>query len=232
MPSPQPVEGRCGAPCHGKRGFCLQKPLKGATRCKMHGGKNQLKGNPSRRKHGNKSPYIRGIEQATQEEIDRAVTDPNLLDVRRSVALSEVALGDSMLFPDEAMLLELGRRKWFDTLSLEQIQKLSAAHGKEYWVNVPEVYMELARRSYMKASLGMIERHGRTQVAALRQIEVGRLMREATIPMFTEMGLRLGRLIDHYVPEEKRKPFIAAFRNECRAVIADLQDLREAKANK
>lgn len=37
MPSPEPLDERCGARCRDG-GFCTQWPVQGSSRCKMHGG--------------------------------------------------------------------------------------------------------------------------------------------------------------------------------------------------
>tara|TARA_R110000824_G_scaffold54028_3_gene149086 strand:- start:6897 stop:7433 length:537 start_codon:yes stop_codon:yes gene_type:complete len=178
---------------------------------------------------------MRGIQAETQAEIDRAIKDPSLLDVRRSVALSAVVLGEANVFPSDETLHHLGKVQWMRGLGVKVIERLLDNEGPEYFddpENIPEVYVELARRAYMQRSQAMVEKHGKTQMAALKQIEVGRLMREQTIPLFVEMGLRLGRLIDYYVAEKDRKAFMTGFRNDCRAVVADLGTLKDVKANK
>jgi hypothetical protein len=228
MPNAEPVEGRCNATLTRKKGFCANYPLKGVTRCVRHGGKQQRDGRPDSRTHGrHRKMHIRGATEKMQDEIDAAVRDPNLLDVRRTVALSELALGDSMLFPNDELLLEMAKSLWWGSLGTKAVELMMV--NQDDLDTPPDYYIDLARRSYMKETLRLVERHGRTQVAALRQIELGRLMRQAVVPMFTEMGLRLGKLIDRYVPEDKREDFRSALRVEFRATLHELDQLRDRK---
>lgn len=38
MPTPEPVEGRCGARLRQNRGYCNRAPINGTKRCRLHGG--------------------------------------------------------------------------------------------------------------------------------------------------------------------------------------------------
>lgn len=72
MPSSEPLEDRCGAQCRDG-GYCTQHPVRGSTRCKMHGGltpskeENPRVGAPEK----NHNSVKHGLYMATDTYIDK-----------------------------------------------------------------------------------------------------------------------------------------------------------------
>lgn len=192
----------------------------------MHGGTRE--GDPSNSLvHGRYSKHFRRISAEAQEEIDKALQDPDLLDVRQPIAVGRVLLNEAQLIPSEGMAEREARRQIarslagmnFEGLSSEAIDALFEATQDD---------IEIARLALIDRSHHLVERHHKRQVDALRQIEVGRLMRDSLLPMFAEMGLRLGRLCEEYIDDPvKREKFRAAFRAEAKQVVVHVAGLRE-----
>jgi hypothetical protein len=84
--TPTPVEGRCAHPLSNGN-YCAKYPLAGVRNCKAHGGKLQQQSY----KHGayaaHRPPHI-------ERRIDEALKDPQLLDMRRQVAIMSVLLDE------------------------------------------------------------------------------------------------------------------------------------------
>lgn len=223
MASPAPLENRCGAKLKTIDGFCTRRPMKEATRCRLHGGKNQTE-RPKNIVHGRSAGrrYARVSEEA-QQAIDDAMQDPDLLDVRQGVAVMRVVLNDQPLLPSDDDIKEIARAQ-----NMRQLQGITIESREvlEDLCEPTEAQMTLARLRYGEESTRIVERFSRRQVDAMKQVEAGRLLRESVVPMFNEMGIRLGRLVDQYVPEEYRGRFRDGFRQECRQVLADLMSLR------
>lgn len=227
MGSKKPRKGRCG----GKNNdgtYCERHPMKGATRCQRHGGvQQQPETQPHNIKTGRQSVGTRfaRVTEAAQRAIDEAMQDPNLLDVRQGVALMRVMLNEAPLVPDDEVIEAMARR-----------QKERALQG--ITIDDPEVLeqltaptpadLQLARIAFADKALPLADRFTRRTVDAMRQIEVGRLLHDSVVPMFNEMGLRLSRLVEQYVPEKDRKAFRESFRQECHQVVANLYAMRSS----
>lgn len=87
----QPVSGRCGYPLSNGR-FCANWPLKkkghNITGCRLHHGKMQQ----SVRTHG---LYSKHQPKHIADQIERALEDPRLLDMRQQVAMISVLLAEA-----------------------------------------------------------------------------------------------------------------------------------------
>ena len=221
MASKAPIEGRCGSPLARRPGwFCEAKPLKGKTRCKHHGGKQQGE-RPHNMTHGRRSSgsrYAR-VSEAAQRAIDEAMQDPHLLDARHPVAVARVVLNDVPIVPDDDVVTEMARARNIRMLSGIEVKDSEVL---EELVTPTRAQLDLARMAFGEKAMALIDKFGRRQTDSLKQIEVGRMMRDTVVPMFQEMGLRIGRLIGQYVPEEHQAAFRESFRQECRHVLAEL----------
>jgi hypothetical protein len=89
-----PQEGRCSARLRGERKgkFCSSIPVKGRNRCKMHGGMSPPAG-PGHHsfKHGRDSKWTKALGQYGKLYKD-AVDSDELLDLRRQLAVMDVAI--------------------------------------------------------------------------------------------------------------------------------------------
>lgn len=93
MPHPEPAPGLCGAQLKGGRGYCGAFPLKGCTRCRVHGGVHERR--PPRGASA-RGDALKG--QRVQELMD----NPRLMDERWTVARLRVELEETLL-SDEAV---------------------------------------------------------------------------------------------------------------------------------
>jgi hypothetical protein len=91
--SPEPIEGRCGSKLrlsekrYGHARFCVQHPLKGASRCKLHGGKSLAGAEHPNFVHGKYSIALKGSRLL--DHFTAARNDPTLISLRDDVALMQ-----------------------------------------------------------------------------------------------------------------------------------------------
>lgn len=90
MGSKLAIDGRCGA--RNRDGtFCARFPLRDKRRCHRHGGRA---GRPAT--HGMYSQRYRRLSEEGNARIDALVRDPDLLDLRRPVAVLQFLLEELM----------------------------------------------------------------------------------------------------------------------------------------
>jgi len=225
MGGKKPEAERCGAKT--KRGtYCRSHPLTGAKRCRLHGGIQQQ---PSHQPHNIKTGQhtvgtrFARISEDAQRAIDEAMRDPHLLDVRQGIALMRVQLTEAPLVPDDDLVEAMARRQKASAL---QGLTISDPDVYEQLTNPSDADLQLARVAFLERALPLADRFTRRTVDAMRQIEVGRMLHDSVVPMFNEMGLRLSRLVEQYVPEKDRASFRASFRQECHQVVANLYAMK------
>lgn len=229
MGSDTPIPGRCGA--RSKRGgFCEAVPAEGKTRCRYHGGTNE--GEATGLVHGRYSKNFARISEEAQRQIDEALLDPDLLDVRQGVAVSRVLMQEAPLIPDEEVASAAAKLAKARALAGVNTEGWKPAEVEEL-LRPTDAEVELARLELLRRSHNLVERHHKRQVDALRQIELGRLMRDQVIPLFQELGLRLGPLIDEFIDDPvKREKFRAAFRAQAKQTVVMIAGLRQAKGKR
>lgn len=80
----------CGAQLRGRPGvYCQKPPLKGRTRCRLHGGLVPRGDALPQYKHG---LYSKALPKNLRDEFKRLVNDPELLSARAEVALLQIRL--------------------------------------------------------------------------------------------------------------------------------------------
>lgn len=192
----------------------------------MHGGTQEGVPGPSL-VTGRYSKHFKRISEEAQGEIDRALQDPDLLDVRQPIAVGRVLMNEAQLIPSEKMAERQARREIARSMSGHNLEGMSSEAINQLF-EPDESDIEIARLTLIRASHSLVERHHKRQVDALRQIELGRLMRDALVPLFKEMGLRIGALADEFIDDPvKREKFRAAFRAEAKQVIVFIANVRE-----
>lgn len=198
---------RAGTPCQ-------RSPHTGATRCRLHGGHPRSGAPPI---HGKYSKRFAKIGPIAQDAIDEAIRDPDLLDVRRTVALQTVIVQQASLIPDDELVILLAKRmsKWRPNFKED-----------ETWEDQPaptDAEIEAARMVWLTQSAKLVESYGDSQIAAAKQVQLGDLLSKEIVPILLEFGLRLAKLADRYVPKADREAFNAGFRMEARRVVVDIK---------
>lgn len=225
--SEQPVEGKCGAKLRRRERYCIRVPRKGQKRCRQHGG---AKGSGRPCLHGMYSKRFRGVTPAFQKVIDQALNDPQLMDAKRPVALQQALLQHSVLVPDEGLIDMLARREMRS--SRRSRKRRGEGEGEDYDeddddLEPTDADLAIARQKWTERSMRLVDRLGKRQIDALRQIKLGELIAAEAFPMMTELGIELARLIEIYVPEPKREEFMIAYRNRVREVIVRMSKIGE-----
>lgn len=208
----------CGARNRSRGGTCKNRPVKGSTRCRLHGG-HPRSGRPPI--HGRYSKRFAKIAPASQEAIDEALQDPELLDPRRPVAVQQAILQNSALMPDDDVIESYARHlsKWRPNYRAD-----------ETWADQPrptDGEIEVARMLWAEQATRLTEAYGRLQNQSSRTLRMGQLLAKQVVPLLSEVGLRLSKLVDRYVPEEHRGDFNQAFRMEARRAVLDIVNLTE-----
>lgn len=160
--------------------------------------------------HGRYSSRFRRDTAATQEQLDQLLQDPDLLDPKRPVAMLAVITHEHGLVPDDEVVRQF---------AINQIPwKVRESIGDEN-LELSGAQLEVARRALVASSAEVVERLGRTQIAANRQVQQGELIAGQLMPFFEDLGGHLRRLIDRYVPEEHRDDFLHGFRVATKTVL-------------
>lgn len=206
---------------------CTRKALPGESTCKLHGGEQAAKardqvtkGVPAARRR-----YKR-MSGPVNDRIDAALQDPSLLDVRQPIALGRVIIEEASLIPEDEVLVASVRRKKLRAIRGAEFADLAAL---DEWLEPTQAEIEVERIRYLDESMRLLERFAKRQSDAAKNIEVGRLLNEQAVPMLAEMGTRVARLIDRYVPNEHKAAFVAAFRQECVLVVQEITAMGDKK---
>lgn len=207
----------CGAKTRAGKP-CRKPPVKGATRCRLHGG---AAGSGAPVVHGRYALRFHRLTKPAQDAIDSALLDPDLLDARRPVAVHQAILEASPLLPDDDTVVSYARHlsKWRPNFD-----------AKQTWEDQPEpslAELEVARLLWADASAKLAERYGNTLSAAARAVKLGDLLAKELVPLFSELGLRMRKLADRFVAPDKRADFEAAYRIEARATVAAILRISE-----
>jgi hypothetical protein len=208
---------RCGAK---KRDGtpCKARPAPGSKRCRIHGG-HPRSGRPPI--HGRYSARFRRLDAVAQEAIDTALKDPQLLDLRRPVALQSLIVQDAPLLPDDQLIHDFAMR----------LSRWRPREG-ETWLDQPDPTdseLALARMAWLEKSSELTERYGRIQAASSKAAQVTELLSKQLIPIFAELGLRMTKLAHRFVPAAQRADFDEAFRMEVRRCVAEIVAASETK---
>lgn len=83
---------RCGAKKRNGQP-CQQWPIKGRTRCRLHGGKSRIGSGAGRYIHGR---YSRCLPTRLAAAYEHATHDPQLLELRRDIALTDARIMDML----------------------------------------------------------------------------------------------------------------------------------------
>jgi len=210
----QPTEGLCSAKLRGrnKGKFCGTKPREGEKRCYRHGSGTAAKPGGRPIIHGRYSQRFAREAKPPQELIDQALQDPDLLDVKRPVALQSVLVQELGLIPSDEVI----RQAAISYMS-RAARKLAEDDDEE--PEPSEAQLEYARRAFMLSSMQAVESFQRSVAAAARHAKVGELISAELLPLFEDLGRRLAVLTDKFVDKDKREDFRAAFRRDVRHVM-------------
>lgn len=212
----KPLEGRCNAKTQA--GYCHARPKAGTTRCRIHGGQQQTW-----------SARMHALDDRARAEVDAALADPDLLDVRRPIALADALVGRTPLLPSEETVTSLARRRILRDMSPEQLRALRDSGPDALELLDPtDGDLDAVRLELHERSMRIVALYSRRQVDAVKQLEWTKVIREAALPLFGEFGLRISRLIRKYVPEDKVEAAIADVRKEVRQTIGELALLKDA----
>lgn len=206
---------KCGAKTR-KGTPCTNVPVEGAKRCRMHGGGPRSGAQPI---HGRYSKRFQRLEPIAQSAIDAALRDPDLLDLRRPVAVQQVILQEAPLLPSEDLIREFAMRlsRWRPNFKEGQT-----------WDDQPEPSqseLDLARMTWLQKSAELTEAYGFLQARSAKAVALGDVISKQLVPVFAELGLRMTKLAGRYVVPEKRDEFDEAFRMEVRRVVATIVSL-------
>lgn len=210
----KPRDGRCNAETAG--GFCHGMPVRGGSRCRLHGGERQQF-----------AQRLRRLDEEAQQQVHDALTDPDLLDVRRPLAIAEVVIAQTPLLPTEATLERVARRKILRDIGPDVVRLMRhAVNDADEDDDLREVLHaaldELLRPSEAdldEAALDMHERSMRLlamfskrQVEAVKQLEWAKAIRDQILPFLGELSIQLTQVLRRHVPDEKYEAALTEMR--------------------
>jgi hypothetical protein len=197
---------------------CTRKVVTGEATCRQHGDQQAASTRKAVRKGLPPRRYKR-MSADVNNRIDKALQDPQLLDVRRPIALGQVIIEEATLVPEDEVIVASVRRRKLRAIGGAEFADLAAL---DEWLEPTQGEIEVERLRYLDESMKLLERFAKRQSEAAKNIEVGRLLNEQAVPMLAEMGTRVARLIDRYVSTEHKAPFMAAFRQECVLIVQEI----------
>lgn len=205
----QPREGRCNARLAEGR-FCHGKPKAGTTRCMLHGGYSQKW-----------SARQKALSTAAQDEIEGALTDPDLLDVRRPIALAEVVVARTPLIASDDEVEQEAKRRVLQRMSPGQIEALRTIEALDILepTDADRAEVRLARHERSMRLVGM---YALRQAEAVRSLEWSRVIRESVLPLMAEFGIGLSKILRKYLAEDIVAKCMVDVRKEMLRVVGEL----------
>lgn len=198
MATAAPVPGKCGAKAR-KGGYCGNDPVKGEKRCRMHGGivKPAIQ-------HGLASGTLklRYADQHIRDRLEEIIADPGLLDTRRAVAVSQVALEG---MPFEPRREDAERMAW---AALRRKLLPGAEEPEELPEGVvDEIFHEL-RAVYAERVVANANSHARTTALAAKQEKVAEILVRGAMPIMRRFAERVAGLVKKYLPPGQQAEFL------------------------
>lgn len=175
----EPTPGRCNQTIKGTDPvrYCKGHPVPGAIRCHHHTGTSEVKGT---RGHpivtGRYSERFRQFHKEGQERLEALARDPDLLNVKYTVAaLADIILTTIQPADNEVLqaLVDRGQAKDLDD----------------------------ARNRHAKQQAGHLKRLLEAQEAANKQARMGELLIQAVQPAFEELGRQIRRLVAYHIQD-------------------------------
>lgn len=228
----RPKEGRCNAKTAG--GYCHANRIKGAHRCRIHGGHAIRFGERWKK-----------LSVDAQAELDEAVEDPELMEARRPIAMLQVIAQNTELLPKEETVARYARRmnlRGLDPMTVTALQaaaEKAAKNGEttgseklaellELLLEPDDADLEVARTELHDRSMRMVSTLSRRQNEALKALEWTKVVREVALPIIGEFGLAVTGVLRKYVPEESRDEATNAVHTAMAKVIGELAQVGEA----
>ncbi len=213
MSSAAPVPGKCNAKTRDG-GYCASDPVTGAKRCRMHSGTAT---GEHKITHGLTSSRLRAryADEATRARLEELMEDPHLLDARRAVAVSQVALEDMPYAP----LWEDGERL------ARRFLKLGA--DEEVPDEAVETALHALRGEFSERVVGNANAHARTVAVAAKQQKVAEIILRGALPIMRRFAERVSGLVGKYLPPIKQAEFLLDLRRIVEETQLDLVRLGE-----
>lgn len=208
-----PADGsRCTAKSKRSGVRCRNAPVTGWTVCRMHGagnGKDRSGGRPPI--HGRYAMRHRGLTKEAADRLDELMLDPDLLDMRRTVASSQLIVEQVPILPPDDLVDELARR-------------IAIEHGRNPDTGVTDAHRDEARRRLAAANVKILERHGKLQGVARRQTVEADLLLAKALPVMQQFAESLVAIVRPYLtPAELaqvQRDMVAAIDTHRRSLVA------------
>ena len=196
MGNKEPVEGKCNTRLRGERKgqYCSMPPMKGARRCRMHGGKR----GGQKPVHGRYSKDFKNLAKEGRDRLEEIYADPELLNPRRPVALAPL-LVESAAFPTR----ELAER-------LAKARAAQSGLGEVVEDDIRIAMGDLALQ-YQK----QVQLLGQRQESAVKQAHATELLTQSVMPLITEFTQRVLAIAQKHLPEEAQ----ATLRDDLRRAV-------------
>lgn len=190
------------------------------------------------------SARLKYFNEAGRNEVESALIDPGLMDVRRPIALAEVVLTNTPLLPSEEAVRRLARRRVAAQVGESLICALrelrSATDPPEWRESIDAVVADLlepqdadleeARVLLHDKSMSLLAKFSKRQVDAVKTLEWSKVIREQALPLLGEFGLKLTQVLRKYVAEDKLAACLADVRQAITVTLGELAQARDGKA--
>jgi hypothetical protein len=202
---------RCKAKSRRSGEQCRNAPVRGWSVCRMHGaGNGKDRAGGRKPVHGKYAMRHRGLTQEAAERLDELMQDPDLLDMRRTVASSQLVVEQVPILPPDELVDELARR-------------IAVEHGRAP-EGVTDAHRDEARRRLAAANVKILERHGKLQGVARRQTVEADLLLAKALPVMQQFAESLVAIVRPYLtPQELaqvQRDMVAAIDTHRRSLVA------------
>lgn len=209
MGTKEPMPGLCGAKSRRGGGYCAARPMAGKTRCRVHGGMNT---GDHLMTHGLRSRRlaIRYSDPAIRERLEQLLDDPDLLNMRRPVALSQVALEGVPMEPTEGEVRRLAQKLTID----DAVDGEAPADGPagEPSEEMMEAARNMLRTKYAATVVENANAHQRTTALAAKQEKVAELLVRGAVPILRRFAERVAGLVRKELPPTRQAEFLLNLR--------------------
>ena len=205
MGSPSPIPGRCGSPKKDKT-FCTSWPLVGKERCKFHGGRAT-----AMVKHNLSSLGFQAVygDERLRARYGEIVDDPDLLDARRAVAVSQLALEHFPLQPTMAAVRALAWKLHMEGAA----PRIGEGDGKPEELTEQEMDGALQILAAQLAAKGVeaAAGHARTVGIAWKQKKASELLLRGAIPVLQQLQVFIAQVLarpKHRIPIQTQREIL------------------------
>lgn len=178
---------------------------------------------------------FRRLSAAGQAAIDAAVADPNLLDVRRPIAVAQAIVQDSPIIPLDEDVRHYAKRRIVKVIGFELVAAMMGAARKHEDVHAvltemleptPEDLAD-ARLDMAQRNMALVAAWSKRQVDAGKFVEWSKVVGEMALPLFTDFGVAATAILRKHVPSDRLEAAVKDLRDAIMVTVGRIATMRD-----